>query len=62
VPLNGLAEDFASFKLVIIPFPRDSFQLALGDFAYLDRDLEQNDRSVEQFLDIATSQMVFDDL
>jgi hypothetical protein len=61
-PLNGLANDFASFKLTVTPFPKDSFQLTLGDFAYLNRDLEQTDRSVEQFLDIATSQKVFENL
>nr|CAD2198056.1 unnamed protein product [Meloidogyne enterolobii] len=52
---------FDSFKLKILPVHDTKKLLNLSDFSYVTNDAEKIDRTTQQFLDIATSQDVFED-
>lgn len=61
IPFEELANDFDQYRMNITQFPDENFQITLGDFSSLrDLDLDKTDTSVEQFLNIATSQNIFD--
>ena len=52
---------FNSYNLKILQVKEDKKILTLGDFNHVSSDAANIDRTCEQFLDIATSQDVFDD-
>jgi len=52
---------FDSFKLKILPVHDTKKLLKLTDFSYVTNDAANIDRTTQQFLDIATSQDVFED-
>uniref|UniRef100_A0A915N1E8 Uncharacterized protein n=1 Tax=Meloidogyne javanica TaxID=6303 RepID=A0A915N1E8_MELJA len=52
---------FDSFKLKILPVHDTKKLLKLSDFSHVTNDAANIDRTTQQFLDIATSQDVFDD-
>lgn len=57
---DDFQSNFVSFVMEIVPASTEKFRLTLGQFNHINADAARIDRSLEQFLDIATSQEVFD--